>query len=228
MRNMKSTTPVLLVALSVVVMATSSCELGSPKHVEAQGHQAKHVPAPGYRPGSDGAGAFLESIGTATITVLPTAVWSTEETILLPASQEQIDQFIEENHLGAANTADFESYKSVIEDESQGQWGVFQSGLKQVGAQALDTKGAGDYFLFLELMDFRPKSGELAIGGIQCYVVDRNGEDAFSFLLNSHHGAFNDAKLMTQDTSKEGRARLVSAATELALTVLRDQINAAR
>jgi len=59
-------------------------------------------------------------------------------------------------------------------------------------------------------------------------VVDRNGEDAFSFLLNSHHAAFNDAQLITQDTSKEGRARLVSAGTDLALTVLRDQINSAK
>ncbi|MCP4640019.1 MAG: DUF1579 domain-containing protein [bacterium] len=218
MNTMKNTTRVLLVALFVVILATVSCERGS----------AEQVKALGYRPGSDGAGQFLESIGAATITVLPTAVWSTEETIFLPASQEQIVQLIEENRLGVANTADFEAYKSVVEDQSQGQWGVFESGLKQVKKRALDTKSAGDYFLFLELMEFRPRSGEIAVGGIQCYVVGRNGEDAFSFLFNSHHAAFNDAQLITQDTSEEGRARLVSACTDLALRALVDQIEDAR
>ena len=224
MSIMKNSTPVLLVALSAVIVATASCERGSAKPLEAQ----KHAPAPGYRPGSDGAGQFLESIGTATIAVLPTAIWSTEATIFLPASQQQIVQFIEENNLGAASNADSETYKSAVEDESQGQWGVFQSGLKQVCRRALDTKKAEGYCLFLELMEFSPKPGELAIGGIQCYVVDRNGENAFSFLLNSHHGAFNDAKLITRDTSEEGRARLHSAGTGLALTALRSQINSAR
>ena len=41
------------------------------------------------------------------------------------------------------------------------------------------------------------RSGGEAIGGIQCYVLDSNGSNAFSFLLNSHHELFTDVSQLT-------------------------------
>ena len=59
---MKNTGLSLLVLLSAVVAGTASCE-----------HMcAKTVDAPGYRPGSDGAEAFLDSVDTNAVVVLPT------------------------------------------------------------------------------------------------------------------------------------------------------------
>lgn len=223
MNVLKKVTPLLLVTLSAIIMITTSCKHKDAKPADAGNNQVKPIEPQGYRPGSDSAGQFLESIGTTTFTVLPTAIWSTEETIFLPASQQQIVQFIEKNDLGGTSTTDFEIYKSAFENKNQ--MGIFQSTLKQVGKQALATENGGDYFLFLELMEFKPGSDKIGIGGIQCYVVDKNGKDAFSFLLNSHHTTFNNAKLITQDTSLKGRAQLVQASTDLALSALKSNID---
>ncbi len=82
--------------------------------------------------------------------------------------------------------------------------------------------------MLLELLITQTRSRSLAVGGIQCYLLDSSGNNAFSFLINDHHRIFTDAKLKTFDTSAQGVETLVRDATKTALSALqqmRDNAN---
>lgn len=59
---------------------------------------------------------------------------------------------------------------------------------------------------------------------IQCYILDSDGEDAFSFLLNSHHRLFNDFGLETE--AVESRDKLIAKGTDVVIQALQCQLNA--
>ena len=54
-----------------------------------------------------------------------------------------------------------------------------------------------------------------------------DGTNVFSFLLNSHHKMFADAKLRTSDMTAKGKERLAIESTEVALAALKEQVRQA-
>ncbi len=80
----------------------------------------------------------------------------------------------------------------------------------------------------VEVLIHPNRSKQFAVWGIHCYVLDRDGSNAFSFLLNSHHKIFVDAALKTQDLSAQGKEQLVAGAARTALNALKQQVEAAR
>ena len=63
------------------------------------------------------------------------------------------------------------------------------------------------------------------MGGIHCYIFDRRGENAFSFLLNAHHKLLADANLGAGDSSEASRLKMIEKATRVGVTALIRQIN---
>ena len=112
--------------------------------------------------------------------------------------------------------------------EVSAQWGMFQGGMKVIGEQLTSYEGEADYILVTEYL--LPKKGPdgAAVFGIHCYILDRTGENAFSFLLNSHHKPFVDAKLSREDASTESMAWIIKESTRVALDSLHDQVALAR
>jgi hypothetical protein len=78
--------------------------------------------------------------------------------------------------------------------------------------------------LVVELLLHPDQTKVVAVWGIHCYILDREGANAFSFLLNSHHKMFVDAALKTQD----GQEKLVAEAVRTALNALKRQVESAR
>ena len=70
--------------------------------------------------------------------------------------------------------------------------------------------------------------GNQYVFGVHVYILDRNGENAFSFLLNSHHRVFVEADLTVKDSSEAARTRVIEKATQLGLAALKAQIEQAR
>jgi hypothetical protein len=70
--------------------------------------------------------------------------------------------------------------------------------------------------------------GDNEVFGIEVYVLDRQGRSAFSFLLNSHHQLFVDAKLVAKNSSEEAREKMIGNATRVGLVALEAQIEQAR
>ena len=95
--------------------------------------------------------------------------------------------------------------------------------IQTIGKQLDTYEGDADYVLVLDIIRVRD-----FIWGIQCYVLDRKGENVFSFLLNSHHKALVDAGLKAADASPESKERLIAESTKLAMAALKKNVEQER
>jgi hypothetical protein len=180
--------------------------------------------APGFRPESKWTGAFLEKLDTSRVAVFPTVIRTSQGTEYSATSQKQAVAFLTEKGLGTPGIRD--TKLDLGKTEAKYQYDLFQSSLKAVGKAVQKQEGA-DYFLVFEQLLTTTPSGEIALGGIHVYVLDEKGRNAFSFLLNSHHGIFVQAGLKSADASDEGRETLVLKGTRVALAALEEQIKSA-
>jgi len=189
------------------------------------GESHKKRNPPGFRPQSKLADSFLEQLGSSRIAVLPTLVRTRRGTLHSEASQKAVVDFLKVNKLGVPEIRKIEL--DVGKPQGNGQYALFQNDLNKIGKVVTKQSGA-EYFVLLEHLVTPIPSGDIAIGGIHIYVLDAKGKNAFSFLLNSHHTIFVEAKLRSADSSKQGRDTLVLNGTKAALSALEQQIKAAR
>ncbi len=183
----------------------------------------KKLGSPGFRPSSDRAGAFVKAVGSARIAVFPTVVRTVAGTSYDRASQKEIVRLLEDNRLGRGQPSDREIDPGKLKKGFQ--WAVFQAGMEALGKEVAKAKIQSDYALVVEVLITPTPNNGVAVGGIHCYVLDREGANAFSFLLNSHHQMFVDASLKRQDGAAKGQEELVAAAVRTALKALRQQVN---
>ena len=120
-------------------------------------------------------------------------------------------------------TASKQTKFKIGEASKGGQFAVFTQTIETIAGQLGGYQGNADYILVLDIIRVRTKAW-----GIQCYILDRKGENVFSFLLNSHHKPFVDAAIQMKDNSKESSRTLVAECTELALESLHQQVHMER
>ena len=177
------------------------------------------VPDPGFRPESEHAAAFLEALDTATIAVYPTLVRRESRTASSFASQKQIVALLNKGDAltvkAARNRVDLGALRGAS------QWDIFERDMQRIGASLKKWRSDAQYHLFLE---FLLPVNDQNIFGVHVFILDAEGRNAFSFLLNSHHQAFIDAKLVAEDSSEAARTRLLERATQLGVAALEAQI----
>jgi hypothetical protein len=187
----------------------------------------KKLESPGFRPSSARADAFVKAVGSAPIAVLPTIVRDIGGgTSYDQASQKEIARLLEDNDLGGGEALDRKIDAGKLEGNSQAQ--AFDTVKATLGKEVAKAEVPSDYALAVEVLIHPNRSKQFAVWGIHCYVLDRDGSNAFSFLLNSHHKIFVDAALKTQDLSAQGKEKLVAGAARTALNALKQQVEAAR
>lgn len=191
--------------------------------VAADSHVTENVP--GFRPESELAGKFLSDLSSSRIAVLPTVVRTMTTTMTFDAPQKEIVEFMQEHKLGIPEAR--QVTLDVGELKGRGQFEWFQNDEAKLGEIVKKQSGA-DYYLIPECLVPQTPSGEIVMFGIDVYVLDAEGRNAFSFLLNSHHQMLVDANLMSADSSEEGYEALVMKATDVALDALAQQIEQAR
>lgn len=180
------------------------------------------TPDPGFRPESDYAADFIEATGTAKIAVLPTLIRREDRTAHSFTSQQQIVAFLNESGIGKAVTKSRRIDLGPLRRPSQ--WEIFQYGAESIATNLSGYETGADYTLVMELL---VPDGQ-GIFGIEIYIMDRQGRSAFSFLLNSHHQMFSDAKLFAKDSSEDSRNKMIENATRVGLKALSMQIEQAR
>jgi hypothetical protein len=178
---------------------------------------------PGFRPHSEYAPAFIEALPTASVEVYPTIVRRLERTALSFASQDRIVTLLKDEFMvmAVARNTRFDLGKM----ERIAQWDLFQNDMKAVAENLGDRSSDADYRLVLEIV---MQPGNQVVFGIHCYVLDQQGQNVFSFLLNSHHQIFVDAKLFAEDSSEAARERLMQRATQTGIVALQAQIDQAK
>ena len=184
------------------------------------------IPAPGFRPECEQAAAFLKSVGTCQIAVLPT-VWHTQDSLSYSAvSQKTILTHLSDKKIAEPNVCTLEL--DLSKTQGPAQWGFFQSGMKLMGEQVKPLNTNTDYYMAVELLIPPTRDDHLAVFGIHVYILNHAGENAFSFLLNSHHQLFVDAKLTAEKATEKAKAKLMAASTQVTLTALDQQIQQAK
>lgn len=178
---------------------------------------------PGFRPDSEHAAAFLDALDTATIAVYPSIVRREHRTAHSFASQEQIIAAINDKALAVAIAESHRIDLGKLLPISQ--WELFLSSMRRIAASLEDRPSDADYRLFME---FILPAERQVIFGIHCYVLDRQGRNAFSFLLNSHHQLFVDGKLFAKNKSQAARTQLIEDATRIGMTAFEAQLEQAR
>jgi len=181
-------------------------------------NQAEQVTAaPAFRPHSENASVFLNALKTARVAVYPSIVRTFEGTSYSVQSQQQIVSILNQERITTAL-----AQTGTLAPGEQGsdiQRDLFQSDMDAIAGQLKDRKSDAQYSLVMEFLVAR------GVGGIHCYIFDRHGENAFSFLLNAHHKLLADANLVAADSSEASRAKLMEKATMVGVTALIRQIN---
>ena len=186
---------------------------------------AEKTPAPGFRLNTEYAKAFVGSLGTCPMTVYPTTVRIKTFDDVIETSDTETRQTII-NHLTANRIADPNSGMMELNLSpitGNAQYDFFNCSIKLMSEQMKKT-----YHVAEEVIIVQRPDNKLSVFGIHLYILDCNGNNAFSFLLNSHHQMFVDAKLLAEDNSKQAIQNLVTKSTEVALKALDSQIKNAK
>jgi hypothetical protein len=200
----------------VVLLVLLATALFAPAAADEHG---KTIADPGFRPDSEHSRLFLDSIGDTSFIVLPTMIHRIERTAHSFDSQKAIVDFLNENQLGQATSSSLRIDQGILERRSQ--WDLFNRGIGAVSAAMGSREPMADYTMVMEIL----VPGDQAVFGIHVYILDREGRNAFSFLLNSHHEIFRKAELVAADSSEEARARMIAGATRTGLRALQAQID---
>ncbi|MDJ0759076.1 MAG: hypothetical protein QNJ19_06730 [Woeseiaceae bacterium] len=183
--------------------------------------EGRTTPAPGFRPDNENATAFIEALDSATIAVFPTMVRRENRTAHSFSSQRLAVSMLNDSGLVKATLANKRIDLGSLHYDSQ--WNLFQYGLNTVSQSLTGYNTGADYSLVIEILVRDNQS----VFGIACYIIDREGRDTFSFLLNSHHQMFAEAELQAKNSSEDAREAVLRAATEVAITALERQIEKA-
>ena len=182
--------------------------------------------ADGYRPESPLEQDFLEQFDHAETAVLTTVFRGPGGVDYSTTSRQRIVDYLNAQSLTKARATDVEPRLET--PVRQPQFKLFMDSLGKIGKQVAATDIGADYAMVLEVV-FPPVMGDrIAVFGIHVFILTPDGENAFSFLLNSHHASFRSAGLSSSDTSLQGRKELVLKSTTVALKVLEEQVSRAR
>lgn len=181
----------------------------------------------GFRPQSDLADTFLDQLDSSRIAVLPAVIRTKTTTTTSEAPQKAAVEFLKAHKLGIPEIRKLELNLGDLNENSHGQFQWFQNDEARLG-EIVKAQSGADYYLTLEFLVPKRPSGDIAVFGIHIYVLDANGSNAFSFLLNSHHKMLVDADLTSVDSSEQGYEALVLKATPVALDALLEQVKQAR
>jgi hypothetical protein len=188
----------------------------------AHEHDIK-TPDPGFRPESEHTAAFLEALDTAAIAVYPTLLRRESRTASSFASQNQIVALLNKSGVLTVRAAPNRVDLGALRGSSQ--WEIFESDMQRIGESLQKWRSDARYHLFMEFL--LPVSDQ-NIFGVHVYVLDAEGRNAFSFLLNSHHQPFVDARLVAENSSEAARESMIERATSLGVVALEAQIERAR
>ncbi|MDH3806909.1 MAG: hypothetical protein OEU90_15760, partial [Gammaproteobacteria bacterium] len=181
--------------------------------------------ADGYRPDSDLATGFVNEVRTAEIVVFPTIIRDPYISRFSTASRDLVIQFLEKNSLGNARAADMQFY--LGKPQRQSQFKTFDDSIRTIGEQLGSSQLAADYVMVMEVLLPPSRKGVTEVFGIHVYVLKQDGQNVFSFLLNSHHESFSKAKLRTGKMTAKGKEKLAIKSTKIAMQALDEQISRA-
>ncbi len=184
--------------------------------------QTNSLQNPGFRPESDLSETFIKTFRQAKFIVHPTIVRTVDSTSWSPVSAQQITTSLQSDLQW--NVQNSHSILDPGKLEGPGQFGFFTNDLNHLSGIINENKLDADYHLILEVL-FPPQQTErIFVFGIHFFILDDKGENAFSFLLNTHHDYFSFNCLMAENAKPENVEMLILKCSRVAIDALKKQI----
>ncbi|WP_445386439.1 carbohydrate binding domain-containing protein [Robiginitalea sp. IMCC44478] len=155
----------------------------------------KKIRYPAYRPESVLEKAFTDSYKEAATTLYPTITRQIDTTTFSKALSEAFAQNLKADE----NLNILLSGKTLDPGELMGksQFQFFMYDMVRLGNEIKIKGPTTEYHIIPEILFGPKRQGTLFVFGIHVFILDKEGENVFSFLLNSHHELFVDAKLFS-------------------------------
>lgn len=182
--------------------------------------------APGVRPGAGEASdrALVDALAGRSMVVLPIALRTVDGTDHDSMAASQFAALLRE--VGVSARIEVGETPSALPRVPSGtpQFEVFQQELVALKSEVVARDVDADFVVQVEVLIGPLPRGGKALGGIPCFILTHDGEDAFSFRLNSYHRIVAAARLRSEDATAEARAGMVARAAGVAATALQQQI----
>ncbi|RKD90477.1 LamG-like jellyroll fold domain-containing protein [Mangrovibacterium diazotrophicum] len=181
---------------------------------------------PGFKPESDLLDTFLQSYKQGKFVVYPTVIRTPDSTAFSPTTGKLFAELM------AADLNLNASFNTEILDpgklEGQGQFDFFNNDMKHLAGSIKEKGTDADYHVILEIL-FPPRQAEAVdVFGIHILILDKDAENAFSFLLNSHHDYFAYNGLSAANADEANLEALKLKCAQVAFDALTKQLEYAK
>jgi len=153
----------------------------------------KNISNIGFKPESDFSQAFINSYKESKFIIYPTITRAIDTTTWSKLLSKEFAQ-----NLKRDNNLNIRLNKNLLnpgELMGKSQFEFFKNDMERLGNEIKMKKEKIDYCIIPEII-FEPKrEGTLFVFGIHIFILNNEGGNVFSFLLNSHHELFVEAKL---------------------------------
>lgn len=176
----------------------------------------KDINNPGFRPESRLDRAFLNSYKDSKFIVYPT-ITRAPGTITWSAALSK--EFA--GNLNSVENLNVRLSKEKLnpgELKGKAQFQFFQNDMERLGAMIKTNKENFDYYMVPEILFEPERQGTVFVFGIHLFILNEEGENVFSFLLNSHHELFTEAKLYAYKPDESDLEELKKRSLEVAVT----------
>ena len=183
----------------------------------------KNIGIPGFRPESYFSQAFINSYKQSKLIIYPT-ITRTIDTITWSKflSKEFAQNLKRDENL---NTSLNENLLNPGELMGKNQFEFFTYDMVRLGNEIKRKREKIDYFIIPEILFEPERNGTLFVFGIHIFILNNQGENAFSFLLNSHHELFIEAKLYAYNTNENDLEALKKRSLEVAARAFKLMVN---
>jgi len=170
-------------------------DLGVKKQIDSSEFNSlnKNISNPGFRPESDLEQSFINSYKESKFIIYPTitrAIDTTTWSKLL--SKEFAENLIRDEKLNVGLNENLLNPGKLI---GNNQFEFFKNDMERLGNEIKMKNEKIDYCIIPEILFGPKREGTLFVFGIHIFILNNEGENVFSFLLNSHHELFIEAKL---------------------------------
>ncbi|WP_340115032.1 LamG domain-containing protein [Maribellus mangrovi] len=177
---------------------------------------------PGFRPESELAENFIKNYKKAKFMVYPTIVriidtkiWSAPyKTIFYEPLRNDLE----------LNVRPSEVELDPGELTGNNQFDFFNGDMKNLAAGISDLESDANYNVVMEVLFASQQPDTLKVYGMNIFILNNEGENVYSFLLNSHHNLFTNAHLFETNPNAFNRAMLMQKCTMVAINALKLQI----
>jgi hypothetical protein len=186
----------------------------------------KNISIPGFRPESLLGKAFINSYKDSQFIIYPTITRAIDTTTWSKLLSNEFAQNLKRNE--NLNICLNENFLNPGELMGKSQFEFFQNDMVRLGNEVKMKNEKVDYCIIPEIIFEPERNGTLFVFGVHVFILNHEGENVFSFLLNSHHELFVEAKLYAYNPNENDLEELKRRSLDVGVKAFKLMVNRER